>query len=58
MSDWIDIDILTPDEDFEVIVCSGDDVTTAYFRSCDDGSFYFDNIPNVTHWMPLPEPPK
>jgi len=57
MGEWISVDELRPQVDFEVIVCVDDDVEMAIYREYPDGSWYFDNVPGVTHWMPLPEPP-
>ena len=63
INEWISVDDDLPQEDFEVIVCSDDDVYMSVFRAgYVQGDYYFDveiekNIV-VTHWMPLPEPPK
>jgi len=62
MSEWISVKELLPDADFEVIVCSDDDVFISVLRrGWDDCQDYFEcevGVPwRVTHWMPLPEPP-
>lgn len=60
---WIDIKDQKPQGSVLVMLerkVSHNYIHTAYY--CDDfaiigGRFAFD-IPNVTHWQPLPEPPK
>lgn len=46
-----------PKDGTEVLVYAGG-FFVAYWngRSWDDGDFY-DHIDDVTHWMPLPDPP-
>jgi len=64
MTEWISIDDSWPQSDFEVLVAVDDDVFTDIFRcGCVEGEYYFDSELNsigkrITHWMPLPEPPK
>ena len=56
---WIDIKEDQPEQDFEVIVCSDDDVFLSVFRKDSDG-YWFDCEEEknriVTHWMEKPEP--
>lgn len=58
--EWIKCSELMPDQYVEVLVCSdcGSRYIAALNRSMawDDGDF-FDDIQNITHWQPLPEPP-
>lgn len=61
--DWISVeDRLPEDSDWlEVIVNAGDCVTCCWYNPDDDEWLLdpervFDG--EVTHWMPLPEPPK
>ena len=59
-SQWISIYDDLPDDDFEVLVMSDDDVKMSVFRAghC-HGDFYFDIEKDegliVSHWMPKPE---
>ena len=61
---WFDIDCHKPQVDFEVLVCVDDDVYIDFYREGSvDGEYWFDSeveemTHEVTHWMPLPEPPK
>lgn len=63
MKEWISIKDELPQEDFMVIAASDDDVFATHFR-CGfvDGDYWFDierqRGIEVTHWMPLPEPPQ
>ena len=57
--EWIDVNDKLP-ENFSSILVVGESIrSTALFQ---DGIFYSDlNLPkskDITHWMPLPEPPK
>jgi hypothetical protein len=62
-SKWISVDERLPDEDGWVIVSGGLDSFAASYL---DGKFYYANGVNcgsrevfyVTHWQPLPDPPK
>lgn len=71
MSEWISVKERLPDDNHDtLLVCllakhedapSGEVVvdTDAFYTS--DGEFRFwsgSNVYEVTHWMPLPEPPK
>ena len=58
MSKWISVEDRLPEEDAEILVWCGWQLTSIY-----DSEKYFytideiDCIHHVTHWMPLPEPP-
>lgn len=59
---WISVDERLPDEDANVLVYFEDrTIMTAHFLGCNIG-WVPDNtgmsLGKVTHWMPLPEPPK
>jgi len=63
MSDWIKCSERMPDSDdcWVLAVTSSGDVFTAFysyrFEYWDDGCSYED-IKDITHWQPLPPPPK
>lgn len=66
VSGWISVKDRLPDEETEYLCWFGDYYFGAFARVCRwnkiRGAFwcYSDNAkwPFVTHWMPLPEPPK
>lgn len=68
MSNWISVKDKLPNNRNEVIIfCVNGSVTTGkYVRESGDKyvwvtriyNSYIDNILNVTHWQPLPKPPK
>ena len=67
MSEWISIEDKLPPFDVEVLVYQpswkGEPVTTSTLRAIDSSGYRFQfknelNRYSVTHWMPLPEPPK
>ena len=54
---WIPVEERLPDNAKEVIVILDNGYITVSWRSCDN-SWYISDTRKVTHWMPLPEPPK
>jgi len=66
MIEWIKVEDRLPDNDNWVIISTKDEVSSAYF-SLNGGWFKFiagSKYPisimnsSVTHWQPMPEPPK
>ena len=51
-----------PDGEQDILVADGGNVWLDIFINEGDEGCYFDSgreiVPNFTHWMPLPEPPK
>ena len=59
---WISVEERLPENGKFVLVSDGDDIDTAcrYKALTPDEveTFFWDSVLEVTHWMPLPEPPK
>lgn len=51
---WINVNLLSPQIDTEVLVCIDDDVKTAIYRDL-DGEGYFEGIFGAKWWMPKPK---
>ena len=64
VQEWISVDDRLPEEKVNCIVhykhayCDNDDYWAIGFCCYDGEKFLFDPAYKVTHWMPLPEPPK
>ena len=64
MSEWIPVSERLPDEFVSVLVCIPSDaplptVREAYWANGSWGAkMWIYSADEVTHWMPLPEPPK
>lgn len=58
---WIKVEDKIPEKNVEVLVTNGERVKAAEWckRTDRDGyHFMWTTMKNITHWMPLPEPPK
>lgn len=56
-SRWISVEDRLPDEDDKCLVWNGHHIFVAIYWG--DGVWKFDSYAcEITHWMPLPEPPK
>lgn len=56
---WISVEERLPEENGKYIVCTAKGSVYCTKFSIDvRGSFHTDMYTHVTHWMPLPEPPK
>lgn len=64
VQEWISVDERLPEEKANCIVyykhayCDNDDYWAIGICFYDGEKFRFDSAYKVTHWMPLPEPPK
>ena len=64
VQEWISVDDRLPEEKVDCIVhykhayCDNDDYWAIGMCFYDGEKFQFDPIYKVTHWMPMPEPPK
>jgi hypothetical protein len=57
-SQWISVDDRLPDVGVHVFVYPSEPLPIRYMKKDgDDIVWFFDALP-VTHWMPLPQPPK
>jgi hypothetical protein len=59
-NEWISVEERLPNESGKYICCTtkGTILIARFYRLIDGGCFSNHNICTVTHWMPLPEPPK
>ena len=56
---WISVEERLPEENGKYIVCTAKgSVYCTKFSIGVRGSFHTDMYTHITHWMPLPEPPK
>ena len=55
---WIPCSEKLPDDDTDVLICSGEFVHEAHFEDGHFSNSYGMWYKSVTHWMPLPEPYK
>lgn len=64
MSDWISVDERLPEKSHnEVVLWNGRWAYVGFYLGTISGSGEFynphdDRLKGITHWMPLPEPPK
>lgn len=56
IQNWIPVTERLPGIGELVFVCAGDHMDSNYLESSDEWGFGFEH--RITHWMPLPEPPK
>jgi hypothetical protein len=56
MNDWISVDDRLPSGGKDYLISTGNNVNFDYFNTLvNEFAFYAED---VTHWMPLPPPPK
>ena len=56
---WISVKDRLPDVEMEVLVFDGYDIGTGYLKENYEWFLFSENLYiKITHWMPLPEPPK
>ena len=65
MSKWISVKDRLPEKEKEILIVSDNEVKIGIWSNDCFGEKFFTtnfeqylNADNVTHWMPLPEPPK
>jgi hypothetical protein len=52
--EWINVNLLSPQIDTQVLICVDDDVAIAFYRDF-DGEGYFEGYCSCKYWMPLPK---
>lgn len=57
MKDWISVEDRLPERQSSVIVFDHMDVVSAKWDRLEKRFYISNYLNNVTHWMPLPEPP-
>jgi hypothetical protein len=57
VQEWISVEEMMPEQDGKYIVYTRTGFTGMSYYYAIEGAFGFDRW-DVTHWMPLPEPPK
>lgn len=53
---WISVEDRLPEIRQKVLVCARDHIDTDWLTN--DGKWMYCQIRKITHWMPLPQPPK
>lgn len=53
---WIPVTEQLPDDDVQVLACTKKG--KPFPAHCEDGKWRVSHSVTITHWMPLPEPPK
>lgn len=55
---WISVDDRLPEENTTVIVATDNGIVFQCLYSYDGWDLWDDNDVNITHWQPMPQPPK
>lgn len=58
MSEWISVRDRLPEENGDYLVALDDGYIGVTWYSADEGFDLWADAGEVTHWMPLPEPPE
>lgn len=66
MSEWINVKDRLPEKEIDILICNDESKVQfgIYSKDCYGDKFFTTNFEqfllpgNVTHWMPLPKPPK
>lgn len=58
VQEWISVDDRLPDKNTTVIVTTDKGIVFQCLYAYDGWDLWDGNEINITHWMPLPEPPK
>lgn len=58
VQEWVSVEDRLPEENTTVIVATDDGVVFQCLYSYDGWDLWDDNDVNITHWQPMPQPPK
>lgn len=58
VQEWISVKDRLPEENTTVIVATDDGIVFQCLYSYDGWDLWDDNDVNITHWQPMPQPPK
>ena len=58
VKDWVSVKDRLPEENTTVIVATDDGIVFQCLYSYDGWDLWDDNDVNITHWQPMPQPPK
>ena len=58
VQEWVSVKDRLPEENTTVIVATDDGVVFQCLYSYDGWDLWDDNDVNITHWQPMPQPPK
>lgn len=58
VQEWVSVKDRLPEENTTVIVATDDGIVFQCLYSYDGWDLWDDNDVNITHWQPMPQPPK
>ena len=58
VQEWVSVEDRLPEENTTVIVATDDGIVFQCLYSYDGWDLWDDNDVNITHWQPMPQPPK
>ena len=58
VQEWVSVEDRLPEENTTVIVATDNGIVSQCLYSYDGWDLWDDNDVNITHWQPMPQPPK
>ena len=58
VQEWVSVEDRLPEENTTVIVATDNEIVFQCLYSYDGWDLWDDNDVNITHWQPMPQPPK
>ena len=58
VQEWVSVEDRLPEENTTVIVATDNGIVFQCLYSYDGWDLWDDNDVNITHWQPMPQPPK